>query len=350
MRKFLLKSILLTSIVLVICLGMRLFIGPFWGHSTASQKWEVYHIKHSDANTLFIGSSRIYKHIMPKVFDSLAKIDGYSTNSFNLGVNSFPAPQSLRMLDLLIEETGSVKYYFVELTPIYDEINDKIINTPEWNYWYDGHHLTLLARHVWSRPDLGYQNKIKRIKEHLQSYLGNFFLIGSAQFYLEENLKDEKWLVEQFDQQKGFVSFESAMKNQAEKSDDLTGRFEKFQNDTTVLDIRKKEALKLKKWKKNNDLNSPYVEELKNLMKKVEDKGGKLFLIIPPRMENYSGYRFFADIYKMDNLIDLSDPESYPEFYQAKNSFDVGHLNLKGARIFTNRLYQLIQDKNGFVK
>jgi hypothetical protein len=36
--------------------------------------------------------------------------------------------------------------------------------------------------------------------------------------------------------------------------------------------------------------------------------------------------------------IDLNDPRRFPEFYTEKNSWDMGHLNIRGAYIFTKRL------------
>ena len=56
-----------------------------------------------DFDTVFIGSSRIYHGVSPKVFDATTGAAGRGTHSFNLAVNDMLPPESLRMLGTLLE-------------------------------------------------------------------------------------------------------------------------------------------------------------------------------------------------------------------------------------------------------
>jgi hypothetical protein len=44
-----------------------------------------------------------------------------------------------------------------------------------------------------------------------------------------------------------------------------------------------------------------------------------------------------------NHVIDLANPDKFPEFYEEENSFDVGHLNGMGAELMTQALVSQIK-------
>jgi hypothetical protein len=52
----------------------------------------------ADYDTLFVGSSRVYHGITPRVFDSVTAAAGKPTHTFNLGINGMQPPESLYVL------------------------------------------------------------------------------------------------------------------------------------------------------------------------------------------------------------------------------------------------------------
>src|SRR5690606_31912244 len=132
----------------------------------------------------------------------------------------------------------------------------------------------------------------------------------------------------------------SSIKSKVEFDEKLLERNRHFLKDTSKLQKRIKIA---------NDFNSSlnkfemhssiYESYLKELILKVEGYGAKLIFIIPPRLENYSRYDRLLGILKEGNLVNLSNPIEFPQFYRVENSFDLGHMNEKGARLLTRELF-----------
>ena len=63
-------------------------------------------------------------------------------------------------------------------------------------------------------------------------------------------------------------------------------------------------------------------------------------------MEPYEYKDLIPFIYQLDHTywVDLSDPRKFPELYLAKNCFDIGHYNNRGAEIFTKYLAKEINN------
>src|SRR5947207_2206779 len=64
---------------------------PFSAVPIVREKFAYYAAHASDYDTLFIGTSRVYRGMMPEVFDRLTAEAGRPTHSFNFGVDGmFP--------------------------------------------------------------------------------------------------------------------------------------------------------------------------------------------------------------------------------------------------------------------
>ena len=75
-----------------------------------------------------------------------------------------------------------------------------------------------------------------------------------------------------------------------------------------------------------------------------EEQDIQVIFILPPRL----GTRYqdmlpaFTQLPET-NKMELADPQEFPSLYTLKNSYDVGHLNERGATIYTKNLARLFK-------
>lgn len=70
-------------------------------------------------NAVFIGSSRIYRHIVPSEFDKLMERRGKEIKSYNFGIYSMRSLESYFFLKkILAMEPKNLEYVFIELENI----------------------------------------------------------------------------------------------------------------------------------------------------------------------------------------------------------------------------------------
>lgn len=122
MKTFLRQFFLFLAFALAAnCLLNALFRKPtFMG--VYHKKWEyLTNVLREKPDALFWGSSRIYRGIVPSVFDTACGLE--NINSFNLGAPGTNPPESyylyenfLGQYDKLYPE-GGLRYAFMELTP-----------------------------------------------------------------------------------------------------------------------------------------------------------------------------------------------------------------------------------------
>lgn len=76
-------------------------------------------------------------------------------------------------------------------------------------------------------------------------------------------------------------------------------------------------------------------------------KGIDLYFVLPPRLPEgmYAELNAVLDQLPSKNVIKLYKYPQHSEFYTSANSFDLGHLNDKGAYLFTTELATQIRNK-----
>jgi hypothetical protein len=100
-----------------------------------------------DFDTLFIGSSRIYRHIIPAVFDEQMKTFGGKTRSFNFGLDGMRPPESFYYSRSILQ-AGShrLKWVFVELCPLFTKLQEANAEGERTVGWHDASDTLLVLR------------------------------------------------------------------------------------------------------------------------------------------------------------------------------------------------------------
>jgi len=301
----------------------QLYVSKFADY-TAKTEFREY-------NSLFFGSSRIYRHIDSEYFDSL-NVEKNIT-SYNLGTPATFNPELYYLYELFLDkyERGEIadvlSYAIIELQTLNILTYENAV-TKRGSYWntFENYLYSIKYISTYNRP---IKLKIKLIISYTVSYL-----TGISKYYMKLANESDNLLI----MNQGFLSLEREVKLIGRNT--LSQRNLDFKENPEKLIIRLKNVTteSLNEYK-NGIVISPLAKKVNHLIQRSNKMGIQLFFIIPPRQ----GKDTYIDLLPLEklfpnNIINLADISSYPELYEMQNSFDVGHLNDNGTKFFTKYL------------
>lgn len=203
MKKFLLKIAGFTVVLGTVLLGLKLSVPYHWGNPLFKQKADYLMQSEEPLNTLFVGNSRVYRHILPEIFDEIA-----GTQSFNLGTDGMFFLESQYVLEHFMEEFSKKE----ELETIflskatYAPLNAKMRHTNRSQYYMDFKRLRLSSNHFLKERDF------EQFYYHLVSFVENKLCIGQVKSILKYHFVDVASFDEDMIAQKGFQGLDETMK------------------------------------------------------------------------------------------------------------------------------------------
>ena len=141
------NSAICAAAFLITCAGLHAVL-PFPEiDGGVSQKFRFFAAHKDEFDTLFIGSSRIYFHISPAIFDRVTRESGLPTRSFNFGIGGMYLPESAYLLEQILNlKPRNLRWVFIE----YDELQTKWSPENQTSrralYWADWKRVSLLLR------------------------------------------------------------------------------------------------------------------------------------------------------------------------------------------------------------
>lgn len=332
MRKFILKILLFAVVVLLALSLTGSHLPYYWGNEGLVSKMNKVKADAYQYDTYFVGSSRMYRHIMPALFDSL---NGGATHSFNLSYSGTKPPETYHFLDHFLDEcSDDTQYIFVELGMIADlaGVNRTTLRS---KYYLD------FQQYKTASLSCFQNNRYETVWNYTMSYLSRVGRMGMLQSMWDFEGKTN-YPQALGHRGNGYYGLEDEMADVGTTDSTFIERLAYFYADTTTL--TKRYEATLKEYKKNKSFipaAPANVAQINRLIKKAAQKDIKLILLRQPRNPGLlSLYHAIPDAHKMD----MCDPMKYPDFYLAKYSFDVGHFNSAGAELFTRALAADFQD------
>ena len=337
MRKFILKILLFAALLLVVLSLADRHLPYYWGNEGLVSKMNKVIADDYAYNTYFVGSSRMYRHIQPSLFDSL---NNGKTRSFNLSYSGTKPPETYHFLKHFIEEcSDDTKYIFLELSMI-SNLTEVNRNSLRAMYCVDfpTYRIAFVACLQNKRYEAAWNYTI--------SYLSRVCKMGMLTSIWQFDGKTHYpqalgW------RDDGFYSLEDEKADFGTTDSTFIKRLDNFFADTTTL--TKRYETTVKEYKKNKSFlpaAPANVAHIQRLIQQAKRKNIHLILVLQPRNPGLlSLYNTIPNTHK----IDLCNPVKYPEFYWAKYSFDVGHFNGEGAELFTRALvdeFRLFSNKN----
>jgi hypothetical protein len=333
MKKFIIRLLSFLGILLIGLVLLNTILPVYWGNLEFAIKAGQVASTSKKSEILFVGSSRTYRQVIPSIIS-----DSLQVNSYNLGSYATYGAECIALTRSYIFKELQPKFLVLELQNI-QEISDGNLNTARSNYYIDYTTYKFVCDYYNSLDDWSTDRKEKAIDNYKTSFLKRTFFYGTlkdAIYYIKGPKVDER-MVKLSDN--GFYSLETqlAAKKAAQS---LKNRRAKFLVDPSQLLNRRNSIDSIYNHQNGSKANKVFLTQLTQLIELGKKCDIKVVYVLYPKMnpDDYTRLLPIANAIPEDNLIDLANPVLYPDLYEIENSFDLGHLNDKGAYLLSHQL------------
>jgi len=336
LTKFQKKIGIFLFIGILFCLGLSFLRSPYYGNPTYQNKFTFFSENINSYNAAVFGSSRMFCHFIPNLFDSL--LENQNLNTFNLAIPASYNPETYYLYEKFLEtiKPNQIKYAFIELQPV-KEIAEENMNTERIFYWLNLKYFLFSYRYIQN------SNLISN-KTELLTILRKSFFYKLIHFSYSKNFFSKKQTLNYFSETEGFSSLEKLLGDNPDNLN-IIKRRQTFLSDTSSI----KTKIAATKVELNTSQfeyykNEIHLQKLLEIIETSKQKGVDVIFIIPPRSSQYEELYALKHYLPKINVVDISNAEQYPLLYQSKYSFDLGHLNNAGAILFTEYVAQEIKN------
>ncbi len=280
-----------------------------YGEYFIRQKVNYYDRHGAGYNALVFGSSRMYRQVNTGLLDSAT---AHKVKAYNLASGGTFFSESMyeyRHTDV----HKNVKYVFFEIQDV--QPFDVNAYTEKFLYCHD-------------LPTVNFELKYFA---HNSDWNSSFLSVShffANMFYFKKLGQRDKTINEFTDYNNGYYPLEKDYKNL------ISVRKQRavYLKDTTLIYRHRVEIEKSPKKR----LNPALVGELRLLAADCQKKGIKLFFVLPP----FSTPSDLSEVKGIPGaeILDFSSRSIFRELYTNRNVYDNGHLNRRGAAIFTGKL------------
>jgi len=298
---------------------------PFPPVIGVGEKWEHLTRHKDDYDVLFIGSSRVLQHIVPRQFDAAL---GGRVRSFNFGVRAMWPPESFWLARrILALRPARLRWVFIDLMNIPPHIDDNVMGR-RGAYWHDWRHTLISLRAVAETP-APLRRKWALWNEHLGYLTREWTNQGrgaewiAARLGIGKKAKPAKRAPEWIASEGYLPETQSTMLTSA--------RLEAFQRDVAE--------------QRRNFSRAPVSPALRRAVATLAAEARAagvqpIFLVTPTidQREHFGDFDAGVAVWRFD------DPNEFPKLYDPALRFDTAHFNEAGARAFTELLAERFGD------
>jgi len=324
------KCLLLLVLLSLVGSAFRALLPFAWGSKQLNSKLGYIAEEQLDPNVYFLGSSVSNRQIMPTSFDAL--VGDAELKSFNLSIDGTMPPHHFYLLEELMECDKTIDHIFMELDG-FDHMPprhfmttfSKFYFSPRWYGWS-------MANLIFSNT-IRFKQKLFMSYKYTRSFFENLFFVSMRYDALKSLSRKSSFSYKVLKRYKdGFMFFGTKFtENEVQSRDKQKILDETIETFNTAY----------KKLPERLESNFIYKYLLRKYLKKAAAKGIQLYYIISPRQSVLLSAEELLDIkYSLpaDRVIDLADPEAYPQLYKSEWRYDADHLNEAGARNYTKLL------------
>jgi len=310
--------------------------------SGISAKVRNFRQQRKKIDILFVGSSRVFHGIAPKIFDRTLREHGYDWHSFNAGMDGMnPAEEQALVRQLLACHPPRLKYIFFEFqsdpaagTPIHDnEVQERDV------YWRDLPALVAGLR----KFAIGFSSS-------LPSTFGSRFSLGRLRYFAPLLSADTRLWFRNFSHGGRGVDLlatlsskkPSAMHDPAAADYGYLRGYKDgfFPMDTPLsgeILTKYREAFAEMEKNRQAKLAEPVMQDqLRRFAKAMTARRIRVAFILPPAVIGNPGDEINAPPGTL--LLAYDNVARYPELYAEENRLDRQHLNGRGAELFSRQL------------
>ena len=298
------------------------FIGP---------KHDFYQAHKDDYNALFFGSSRVYNHIVPDVFDTASEQVGLPVNSYNFGIPAMRALDSTVLVeDVLKSPPKNLKWVFFETT--LDKGYEPIQNarTHRSMYWHTWENMSFAARYI-VKSESSAVEKAMLLVSHLLPTLYRQVNVGRlfSQVLPSEFSAREKATAEIFNRNEGYFPL-------VDESDPDRQHFLADQDDY-IAAVDKLAVVA------ETDLPQTQLAENKRMLlakaaRIIRAAGAEPIFIDPPSLSLERDFQIAKQQGDIETLLSYRAPNRFPQLYDSTKRFDPEHLTESASEDFSRLL------------
>ena len=329
MRTLTLKLLALFLVITGLSIFTRVVVinpPPGWGEPRTALKWEQ--LLDLKPNLVFIGSSRVNNHFDPESIDPL--LESEEIRSYNLGLPASGLSWSSYQVQELLSRNDEIGIHFilVEIAP-FDTVAQNRMNNPGSRYWmslWDVRDAVVSNYHT-----QGIKSSAATLGRNGSAYLRKVYNVELLSSQFHRKYKTPTFLSQLRDWDpngRGFFSPEPLQDGKLIKS------YEALRDDPSLLD----EVVSAAQASSEQDGELAYpavLDRCINLIHQAESANIRLIWMLPPRSKVNTGIYSVYNRLPEENRIDLDRADLHPELYTLRYSFDVGHMNREGVKLFS---------------
>lgn len=319
------------------CFCLHAFLPPLGTTDPILLRKMEHFAEHRDQyNVVFFGSSQIYRNIIPRVFDDEMAKHGHKTKSFNFGIGGMrPHETNLLIRQVLAMGPRNLRYAFVELGSWHPASPARNHFTKRMVAWHARDEAASILRSLWIADD-PWPRKWNLLYVHARHALANYFNIGQGPRYLRRWVgarddirydRDTPHAVEE----EGFVGHtaDPVGRGQANSRTRMLENPSRYHRLVDTLVKRRFQSSGLEHY------NTRVLEEQ---VKQFQDRGIAPAYLIPPRVNSLPEAQTLLRQGVIPALFAFNDPTLHPAIYDIRVRFDLEHLLVEGAEMFTREL------------
>lgn len=340
-RRLARKCALLAGGVLALC-ALLGTIETFGDVDVVGDKLRSLRENPSEFNTLFVGSSYVYREISPATFDLVTASRGVSTRSFNVGIPGMDPPETYFVIDRILQDTpGRIDYVVLELDYFREQVRPRLVHTRRFDYWHDAER-TIDATRGLAESAMPVEKRVKDASRHAEAFARRFFALGRGRVLVGELFARPGADVPEALGSNG-DGFRSLDEEEGKRFAARRGFFAAFEED------RYDEKLAIlaaggDPEGESEPVGQVDVEALTRTLRRIRERGARPILLVPPCLSARTALLRLRDSGVVADVLAFNSPSEYPTLYDPVYRYDVGHLNAEGATEFSRLLAERFAD------
>lgn len=308
--------------LVLVCVAIRLRLPPL-RVPVISDKLDYLQAHRGEIDTVFIGSSRVYRAFDPALFDREFAARGGSSRSFNFGVDGVRPPETFYVLREVLKLRLPLRRVLIELGPMNPKVNAANAGTARYLHWHDVRHTLLVLRHIASSEER-FAVRWEQVSIHVGSFFSRLTSYGRGPDLLGTKLRGPQKMREvpvPWRERAGF---------DPQTSPRLEGTRRTYY-DAAVAYIGEHGLAR-------SAVPPLLGAALRALVAEVRAAGAEPVFVISPTVLVRENLADLAAAGIDAPLIAFTDPKRHPPVFRAENHCDEEHLNATGASEFSRVL------------
>lgn len=291
-----------------------------------SEKLDFFTEHKDEFDTLFLGTSRFYYAVSPKIFDNITRENGVPTRTFNFGVDGMHPPESFYVLEQILKtEPRKLKWVFLEVGNIQTHSTADVFGSERFLYWHDWPRTTLILKKVidpagraeWYVKLIRGLRKWRELVLHLGLFEKQFANVGRVADFLAS--RDEVRSLES-NAKLGPKGDGHQLMERPPMSPEQAGQYRR--------------RLAEEKFASRPKLIDPYAEgAYRDYADKIRRLGASPIFVVTPDI--FQSPLLFRKPAPPGPLLPFNNSKKYPQLYDTGMRVDDAHLTNEGAEEFT---------------